>query len=356
MTTLFPAELERAAAGSHVDYAYHLGVLIDEHIERLEDYALRWGVTSFKMYACYRGDERIAFGLRGQDDGFMLDAFEGIARIPGGVGIVHAENNDIVERRSRRLRADPPAGVSDLALWDMARPAIAEVEAVDRVSTLAAAASCPLYLPHVSSGTALDRARIRKRSQPLFVETLSVYLGLDHSAPAGSWATVNPPIRGGHNRDSQWKALADGTIDSVGSDHNPMPRNRKPRGRVLESPSGIPGMTTVLPVLLSEGVRKSRISIGDIARLQANCARIFGLETKGAVRPGLDADLVLVDLDRARTVKGEEFGTVAGFDPFEGLVLTGWPIWTMVRGRIVARDGEVVGPAGHGRYLQRNIS
>lgn len=350
---IFPEELDRAAARSHVDYAYHLGILVDEHIARLEEYSRRWGITSFKMYACYRGDERIAFGLRGQDDGFILDAFEQIARIPGAVAIVHAENHDIVERRSQRLRAATPAGVGDLALWDMARPAIAEVEAVGRICTLAAAAGCPLYLPHVSSAPALDVARRRKRRQQLFVETLSVYLGLDHSAPAASWATVNPPIRSGDNRKAQWRALANGIIDTVGSDHNPMPRERKPKGRVLLSPSGIPGMTTLLPTLLSEGVRRGRIDLGDIARIQAASARIFGLRSKGAIRPGMDADLVLVDLERERLVKGSEFGTVAGFDPFEDLTLTGWPAWTMVRGVIVARDGRVVGPPGHGRYVSR---
>jgi dihydropyrimidinase len=350
---IFPEELNRAAARSHVDYAYHLGVLIDAHIDRLEDYSRRWGITSFKMYACYRGDERVAFGLRGQDDGFILDAFERIAGIPGGVAIVHAENNDIVERRTQHLRMAPPSGVSDLALWDMARPAIAEVEAVGRICTLAAGAGCPLYLPHVSSAAALDEAGRRKRRQKLFVETLSVYLGLDHSAPAGSWATVNPPIRGGNNRSAQWRALANGIVDTVGSDHNPMPKRRKPRGRVLLSPSGIPGMTTLLPTLLSEGVRMDRIDLGDIARTQAACARIFGLTSKGAIRPGMDADLVLVDLDRERLVKGADFGTVAGFDPFEGLTLTGWPAWTMVRGVVVARDGRVVGPPGHGRYVSR---
>lgn len=349
---IFPAELERAAEGSHVDYAYHLGILIDEHIDRIEEYATRWGITSFKMYACYRGEERVAFGLRGQDDGFILDAFERIASIPQAVGIVHAENNDIVERRTERLRRNAPTGVSDLALWDLARPAVAEVEAVERISAIADAADCPLYLPHVSSAAALERARLRKRSQRLFIETLSVYLGLDHGAPAGSWATVNPPIRGGDNAAAQWRAIADGTIDVVASDHNPMPRDRKPRGRVLYSPSGIPGMTTILPVLLSLGVHGGRIDLGTIARLQASCARIFNLPTKGAIRPGLDADLVLVDVDHERTVRGEDFGTVAKFDPFEGLTLRGWPAWTMVRGRIVARDGQVVGVPGYGRYLR----
>ena len=350
---MFPEELQRAAARSHVDYAYHLGVLIDEHIDRLEDYSQRWGITSFKMYACYRGDERIAFGLQGQDDGFILDAFERIATLPGAVAIVHAENHDIVARRTARLRAAMRVDVGDLALWDMARPAIAEVEAVGRICTLAAAAGCPLYLPHVSSAAALDEAGRRKRSQQLFIETLTVYLGLDHSAPAGSWATVNPPIRGGDNRGAQWRALTDRIIDTVGSDHNPIPRQRKPRGKVLSSPSGIPGMTTLLPTLLSEGVRRGRIDLGDIARMQATCARIFGLTSKGAIRPGMDADLVLVDMDQERVVKGAEFGTVAGFDPFEDLTLTGWPSWTMVRGVIVARDGTVVGPPGHGRYLAR---
>lgn len=350
---IFPAELERAAAGSHIDYAYHLGLLVDEHLGRIEDYVSAWGVTSFKMYACYRGEERVAFGLRGQDDGYILDAFERIATIPQAVGIVHAENNDITERRSMYLRQHPPEAMADLALWDLARPAIAEIEAVDRISTLADAAGCRLYLPHVSSAGALERARIRKQSQDMFVESLSVYLGLDHSAPAGSWATVNPPIRGGDNIRSQWTAVADGTVDVVASDHNPMPRDRKPAGHVLDSPSGIPGMTTILPVLLHEGVNKGRIEIGRIAQMQARCASIFNLATKGAIRVGLDADVVLVDLEQERIVSGVEFGTIAGFDPYEGLTLRGWPAWTMVRGKIVARDGEVVGAPGYGRYLPR---
>lgn len=88
--------------------------------------------------------------------------------------------------------------------------------------------------------------------------------------------------------------------------------------------------------------------------MQARCARIFNLETKGAIRVGLDADLVLVDLDRERTVRGEEFGTIAGFDPYEGMTLRGWPAWTMLRGQIVARDGDVVGAPGYGRYLSRS--
>jgi dihydropyrimidinase len=352
---IFPAELERAAAGSHVDYAYHLGLLIDEHVGHIEAYIARWGATSFKMYACFRGDERAAFGLRGQDDGFILDALERIAAIPGAIAMVHAENNDITERRTARLRLRPPTGVNDLALWDQARPAIAEVEAVDRIATLAEAAGCRLYLPHVSSAAALERARIRKRSQELYVESLSVYLGLDHDAPAGSLATVSPPIRGTGNIEAQWHAVADGTVDVVASDHNPLPHHRKPPGRVLESPSGIPGMTTILPVLISEGVHRARIDLGRIATLQSRCARIFGLETKGAIRPGLDADLVLVDLEEERSVRGAEFGTIAGFDPFEGITLRGWPVWTMVRGRIVAQDGRVVGEPGYGHYLRPTL-
>jgi dihydropyrimidinase len=350
---IFPAELARAARLSHVDYAYHLGLLIDEHLDHVERYVAEWGVRSFKMYSCYKGEERAEFGLRGQDDGFMFDVFRRLAKIPGTLALVHAENEDIILRETKRLRAMSTDGRVDLAVWDEARPAIAEFEAVQRVTTLAAEAECPLYLPHVSAKSALEYAIERKRGgQELYIETLSAYLGLDHDAPAGFLATVNPPIRARGNAESHWRALHDGNIDAVASDHCPTPAARKIPGKILDSPSGIPGLATLLPVLLSEGVNKSRIALGDIARIQSRVATIFGLPMKGALAPGRDADIVLVDLNLERLVRGSELLSRADYSPFEGLTLRGWPVLTMLRGSVIARDGVLVGEPGTGRYLR----
>jgi dihydropyrimidinase len=350
---LFPRELELARANSHVDYAFHLGVLTDEQLACVEEYIERWGVRSFKMYTCYKGDERAEFGLRGQDDGFILDAFRKLAALPGTLPIVHSENNEIVERETARLAARGQGQQPDLVIWEAARPEIAELEAIQRVALLADEAACPVFFPHVSSARALALlAERRARGQPVYIETLISYLGLDHSAPAGGLATVNPPVRASGNRERLWDGLRRGLIDVVATDHCPTPATRKHAGAILGCASGHPGLGTLLPALLSEGVNGGRIGLGNVARLQARAADLFGLPTKGAIRPGADADLVLIDLDEERVPRGADLPSIAGYTPFDGMRLRGWPVWTILRGKLIARHGRVVGPAGFGHYLR----
>ncbi len=143
-----------------------------------------------------------------------------------------------------------------------------------------------------------------------------------------------------------------GTVDVVATDHYPTPAGQKHLGAILGCPSGHPGLATFLPVMLSEGVQRGRIEIGLIARLQARAAEIFGLPQKGAIRPGADADLVLVDWDAVRQVRGSELGSIVSYSPFEGMQLRGWPLWTMLRGRIIAAGGRLVGEPGYGQYLR----
>jgi dihydropyrimidinase len=350
---IFPRELERARANSHVDFAFHLGILVEEQLTAIERYIERWGVRSFKMYTCYKGDERAEFGLRGQDDGFILDVFRRLATLPGTLPIVHSENNDIVERETARLAAGGQGDVSDLVIWEQARPEIAEIEAVQRVALLAEEAGCPVFLPHVSSARALRLLAERKADgQRVYVETLMSFLGLDHSAPAGGLATVNPPVRGAGNAELLWQGVRRGTVDVVATDHCPTPSGRKHLGAILGCASGHPGLGTLLPGLLSEGVNKGRIDLGAVARMQARAADLFGLPMKGAIRPGADADLVLVDLNAEREPHGADFPSIAGYTPFDGMRLRGWPVWTMLRGNIVSRDGHLLGPPGYGQYLR----
>ncbi len=112
-------------------------------------------------------------------------------------------------------------------------------------------------------------------------------------------------------------------------------------------------MATLLSGLLSAGVNAGQIGIGTVAKVQSRAAEIFNLPEKGAIRPGSDADLVLVDLDEERSANGADLGSIADYTPFNGMRLKGWPVWTMLRGRIVAQDGKVTGPPGYGRYLRR---
>jgi dihydropyrimidinase len=153
-----------------------------------------------------------------------------------------------------------------------------------------------------------------------------------------------------------WEGLADGSINVVGSDHAPRKRAGKEKG-IWQASQGFPGIATILPVLLSQGYHKGRLSLERICDVVTRApARIFNLEaTKGRIAVGADADLTLVDLGKERVVKAEELQSYADYSLYDGWKLKGWPVKTIVRGTTVMQNGEVVGPQGHGKYLWRSL-
>jgi dihydropyrimidinase len=172
----------------------------------------------------------------------------------------------------------------------------------------------------------------------------------------GSLGKANPPFRSADDVDALWEGLADGSINVVGSDHVPRKRAGKEKG-IWQASQGFPGIATILPVLLSEGYHKRRLSLERICDvITAGPARIFNLEpSKGRIAVGADADLTLVDLDKERVVKWQELESYADYSLYDGWKLKGWPVRTIVRGVTVMENGEIVGPAGHGKYLWRKL-
>ena len=335
-------------AQSCVDFAVHLAILHDQHLDRFEDYGAIFGVTSFKMYTTYKHGE--VAGFRGQDDGFILDAFRRFASCPGTVISVHCENDDMVER-GKRLWIDRAGSLVEQ--WSQARPPIAEVEAIQRMCLLAREAGCLLYIPHVSSGRGFETACVeRERGTRAYVETCAHYLGADMLREAGTLAKVNPPVRSDADARILWKALSEGLIDTVGTDHCAIQRSTKTDDDLLGARLGFPGVGTLLPILL-DGVSRGLIDISTLARLQSNAARIFQLGRKGLVAPGYDADLVVVDMTVKQPVTSHCYGGTGDFSPFERATLSGWPVITLRRGEIIAKDGEVCANAGSGKYLRR---
>jgi dihydropyrimidinase len=348
-----PAEIALGERTSYVDFAFHVGILIDDHLTKLERWVHDYGVRSFKMYTCYKGDEGRSLGTRGQTDGFIFDVLKALARIGNVVQIVHCENEEIIHRVGPQVQG-ACAGLTDLEVWNRARPPIAEVEAIHRVGLLAEQAGAELFVPHVSSAEALDVIRERKRrGQKIYAETCPHYLALDTEAAVGILAKVNPPIRPKGNAASLWKGLRDGTVDVVGTDHATTMRAEKIPGDPWKSKPGFAGVGTLLPVLLSSGVHQQNLQLGDIARLQANAARVFRLPGKGRIEPGADADLTVVDLDKTKSVQAQDLQSASDFSIFERLSLKGWPAMTFQRGRLIARDGQVLGKPGDGRYIKR---
>jgi dihydroorotase (multifunctional complex type) len=346
-------DIELGERTSHTDFVVHLGLLTDGQLKGLARWVDAFGIRSFKMYTCYKDDEGAALGIRGQDDGFLLEAFRALAGMGGVVANVHCENQEIIARASAAERLTP-SETSDLARWSLARPPVAEAEAIRRVAFLAREAGAELFIPHVSSDAAL-RAVIDAKStgQPIAAETCPHYLALDSDARVGPLAKINPPIRPAAEAATLWEGLRDGVLDVVGSDHGTTMRSSKLPGDPFGSAPGFQGVGTILPVLVDRGVARGAIDIGTIARLQARAADVFRIPAKGRIEPGADADLVVLDLDQERRVDAGMLGGASDFSVFEGEALRGWPAMTFLRGHLIAEDGQLLGSPGQGRYVRR---
>lgn len=199
------------------------------------------------------------------------------------------------------------------------------------------------------------------RGAEVHLETRPIYLLFTSERFAdadGALYVGNPPLREADDVDALWAGLAAGVIDTVASDHAPWSRAEKlaPDRTIATFRPGMPDLETMLPLLYSEGVRTGRLSVERfVAVTSSNAARLFGLyPTKGTIRVGSDADLVVWDPSHARTVTAAGGQSRADFSLYEGRVVTGWPAWTMCRGRVLVADGRLVEDAAGGRPAVRH--
>src|SRR5262245_61884288 len=314
------------------------------------------GVTSFKLYLAYPQ-------LLQVDDDVVFDVLRACAR-HGGLVTVHCENGGAIEALRRRALAEGRTGVVE---HRTTRPAVLEAEAVSRVGRLAEVTGAPAYVVHLSSAPGLAEVRAaQERGVALHAETCPQYLTLDATVldrPDGQNFVCTPPLRDPWHREELWEGLARGWIQTVATDHCPFltaDRRRGTAGRpegfadFTEIPGGLPGVETRL-TLVWQGVRAGRITVEDWVRLCAEApARTFGLfPTKGCLRPGSDADVVVWDPARQQSLDARALHMRVDHSPYEGLLATGWPALVLSRGRTVARDGAFVGEAGWGRYVAR---
>ena len=350
-TESFEEEVAAAETRAHIDFCFHLALMTSGQIARTREFADDFSITSFKLFTAYKGEEGYRINIQGVDDGLLYEAFKQIAGVPGGVALVHAENQELAAHALERVQAE---GRDDLPAFADSRPWIVEAEAVRRSSFLAKTAGCPLYIVHVTSRQGLDALPAERRSGTrLYVETEMHYLTDTKETSAGALAKVIPPLREVADREALWEAVISGELDTLGSDHLPALRERK-MGSIWDAQLGFAGVATILPALLDEGVNRRGLPLARIAGLCSEApARIFGLGQKGALLPGKDADFVIVDLDLTREVTAEMLGSASDFSIYEGRRLRGWPVVTVCRGEVVMRDGICVGAEGHGRFLRR---
>lgn len=344
--------IERLA---YVDMGVHFGIFSSEQIAAIPRYIDEYGVSSFKFFMTYKGDEGTRRGVGTTDDGLLFELLAEVAKLPGAVVNVHAENVEMVWREERRVREQ---GLDGLAAHNAARPGITEATAMVTAGYLARVTGCPLYLVHTSSEEgAAEVARLRRNrhASPVYVETTPHNLSLTVDSPCGLLAKVNPPVRMLGDVEALWDAVKGGVVDTVGNDHAARLRSDK-AGNVWEAGAAFPGVGTMLAVLLTEGYHRRGVSLQRIAQISSyNTARIFNTPRKGTLAIGADADIALVDLEREMTVSADYLQSRADFSPWEGEQLKGWAVQTLVRGQTVMRDGEIVGEEGFGTYLRRPL-
>ncbi len=255
---------------------------------------------------------------------------------------VHAED----EARLKERFALVKDGASP-AMHPAWRDAETAFLATQRLIHLAREANRRVHVLHVT--TAEEMGFLAKHKDITTVETTPQHLTLvapDCYERLGTYAQMNPPIRDASHQAALWNAVRAGVVDCIGSDHAPHTREEKDKP-YPQSPSGMPGVQTLLPLLLDHA-SAGRLTLQRLVEItSAGPARIFSINGKGAIREGHDADLTLVDLKAKRTIRKEWIASRCGWTPFDGMDVTGWPKATIIRGRTVMRDDEVLGqPAG----------
>ena len=342
---MLAAKHEIAAAKAHVDFGLY-GLLGEDTIEHVPA-LIEGGVIGFKLYM---GN---TFGqIPSPSTGAMLEAFEVVA--PTGKRIsLHAETNSVMERRQARLAA---AGRRDPLAHLASRPAVVAIEAVSRAAILAEWTGARIHILHISSADELRPLREAKaRGVDITGETCPQYLLLatEDYARVGGVIRLNPPVREARNQAPLWAALADGAVDLIATDHAPHAIEEKTRADIWSVDCGFPGVELQMPLMLTE-VARGRASICDYVRWSsANPAKIWGLyPRKGALQPGADADIAIVDLAREWTIDDAKLQSRAKISPWHGRPVKGLPIHTLVRGRFAMRDRRLCADArGWGRSV-----
>lgn len=347
-----PKMIDRFTSLSYIDFGLTLGITQDHQIRAIPEAMNKFGVRGFKYYFGYRGHTERFRANFGFDDTHLVEIFEALASAPGDPLLcAHCENAEINDYYKTTLR---PETEHTLAFHDRLNPVFSELDAATRVSLLGSHFGVRVCIVHISAGSAARMLRNLPWVTPerTVIETCPHYLCVDTDDPAGLKAVVRPPVRSRSEVDSLWECVRDGTIMTIGSDNASNDLDAKVPD-IWEVRLGFGEMGLTLPLLLSEGYHARGIPLERVAAVTSeNIARAHRVyPRKGALLPGSDADVVVVDLDLEKRVdadalKGRPEGSI-----YAGRLIKGWPVATVVGGRVVARDGEFQGGAGRARYL-----
>ena len=356
-----------ASSNSHyIDYAIHASIFTLNQVDEMQ-FCVDNGVTSFKLYMNLGGEVGHVY-MDMQPEKNLLqeehvevnsEIVQKVVEKASSLGcpvLVHAED---FEQCGCGIRKSKEKNLDGLAVWSQSRPYESESKSIKTISKFARDSNCVLYFAHIGSRRALEQIdEERKNGTKIFVETCPHYLTLSHEKQEGYLAKVMPPIRSEDDVSSVWNAISQNKIDTVGTDHVANQLKLKLGGStVWDALAGFPGIGTLLPLLLSEGVNKNRISISQLANLTSvNTAKIFGMyPVKGSFEPSSDADITLIDLKKEQKVTNDLFGGFSDYLVYEDWKLKGWPVKTIIRGEVVSEDFQVIGKQGFGKLVPRTL-
>ncbi|MCC3864815.1 dihydropyrimidinase [Terrisporobacter petrolearius] len=339
---------------SCVDYGLHVAITkADENALAEIPTMVKEGITSFKVFMVYDA-------MRVNDAAFMNILEK--SKEHGALVGVHCENYHVINHRTKQLLE---AGKTEPKYHAVSRPATCEGEAANRAITLAKLTNAPLYIVHNSCEESISRIKeAREAGLPIMGETCPQYVMLsednyDEPGFNGAKYVMSPPLRSNKNWDYIWQQLKDGVIQTVATDHCPFFMKQKELGKddFTKIPNGGPGIETRMSIMLSEGP-KHGLSLNKVVEVTStNVAKIFGMyPKKGTIAVGSDADLVLYDENKEVTLTKDVLHENVDYTAFEGIKVNGYPVMTLSRGDVIAKDGEYIGENNRGEFIKRGKS
>ncbi|MBR2573295.1 MAG: dihydropyrimidinase [Loktanella sp.] len=337
------------------DYSFHMAVTWwgEQVFNEMESVVRDRGINTFKHFMAYKGALMV-------NDDEMYASFARLASL-GAIAMVHAENGDVVAELSAKLLAEGNTGPEAHAY---SRPPQVEGEAANRAIMIADMTGVPLYIVHVSCEEAHEAIRrARMQGKRVWGEPLIQHLTLDESEYFNQdWdhaarRVMSPPFRNKMHQDSLWAGLQSGSLSVVATDHCAFTTAQKRYGvgDFTKIPNGTGGLEDRMPMLWTHGVRTGRLTLNEfVAVTSTNIAKILNCyPRKGAVLVGADADLVVWDPEKSKTIMAKSQQSAIDYNVFEGKEVTGLPRFTLTRGHVAVHDGEMRTREGHGQFVKR---
>ncbi|MEO1680568.1 MAG: dihydropyrimidinase [Pseudomonadota bacterium] len=340
---------------ANCDYSFHMAVTWwgEQVFNEMETVVRDRGITTFKHFMAYKGALMV-------NDDEMFASFRRVGDL-GGIALVHAENGDVVADLQQQLLAEGNNGPEAHAY---SRPPQVEGEAANRAIMIADMAGVPLYIVHVSCAEAHEAIRrARQQGKRVWGEPLIQHLTLDESEYANSdWdhaarRVMSPPFRNKQHQDGLWAGLQSGSLSVVATDHCAFTTEQKRYGvgDFTKIPNGTGGLEDRMPMLWTYGVGTGRLTPEEfVAVTSTNIAKVLNIyPRKGAVLVGADADIVVWDPDKEKTIAASAQQSAIDYNVFEGKHVKGLPRFTMTRGKVAVHDGEIRTQEGHGEFVKR---